>query len=53
MIQPLRRRHFWIWVALSVTLVVLFVAGLAVRRTPGGPNPSFRVAQPVRVEQHR
>jgi hypothetical protein len=40
MIQPLRRRHFWIWVFLSLFLSALFVAGLIVRRpaTPENPN---------------
>ena len=32
MIQPLRRSHLWIWIALAILLPILFVAGLAARR---------------------
>ena len=28
MIQPLRRLHLWIWVAMSLALAVLFIASL-------------------------
>ena len=32
MIQPLRRSHLWIWIALTVSLPILLVAGRAARR---------------------
>jgi hypothetical protein len=40
MIQPLRRSHFGIWIALAVTLPILLVAGLSGRRdtTPNNSN---------------
>ncbi len=41
MIQPLRRSHFWIWIALSVLLSVLFTAGLVVRRPTTPKNPTL------------
>lgn len=31
MIRPLRRSHFWIWVALAVLLPSLFTVGLLAR----------------------
>ena len=38
MIRQLRRRHRGIFIALAVALVVLFIAGLAVRPNPPAPN---------------
>lgn len=40
MVEPLRRSHFGIWIALSALLSVLFAAGLIVRRptTPKNLN---------------
>lgn len=45
MTAPLRRWHFWIWIVLCLALVVLFIAGLAVR--PSGPaaNPTLHWEQ--------
>jgi hypothetical protein len=40
MIQPLRRTHFWIWIALAVLLPILFTAGLLVRETTAPNNPA-------------
>jgi len=40
MIQPLRRSHLWIWIALAVSLPVLFAAGLAARRDTTPNNPA-------------
>ena len=40
MIQPLRRSHLWIWIALAVLLPVLFAAGLAARRDTTPDNPA-------------
>jgi hypothetical protein len=42
MIQPLRRAHFRIWVALAALLWVIFLAGLLARRTTTPPNPALR-----------
>jgi hypothetical protein len=42
MIQPLRRRHFSIWILLTSLLVVLFTAALAVRRPTTPTNPALR-----------
>ena len=39
MIQPLRRRHFGIWIVLTVLLGILFTAGLMARRPTTPPNP--------------
>lgn len=41
MIQPLRRTHFRVWVALAVLLYAVFLAGLLVRRTATPPNPTL------------
>jgi hypothetical protein len=38
MIQPLRRAHFRIWVALAVVLYTVFVAGLLGRRSATPAN---------------
>lgn len=40
MTAPLRRWHFWIWIALCATLAILFIAGTAARRPGPAPNPS-------------
>ena len=40
MIQPLRRRHYGIWIVLTMLLSVLFAAGLMVRRPTTPNNPS-------------
>ena len=45
MIQPLRRAHFRIWVALVVVLYTVFVAGLLVRRSATPPNPNLNWEQ--------
>jgi len=45
MIQPLRRSHFGIWVALPLILAVLFVAGLVSRRTAQPPNAEWHWQQ--------
>jgi hypothetical protein len=41
MIQPLRRAHFRIWVALAVLMYAVLLAGLLVRRTTTPPNPTL------------
>jgi hypothetical protein len=41
MIQPLRRAHFRIWVALAVLLYAVLLAGLLVRRSTIPPNPTI------------
>jgi hypothetical protein len=41
MIQPLRRAHFLIWIALAVVMYVIFIAGLLARRTTTPPNPAL------------
>ncbi len=54
MIQPLRRQHRFMITVLAVILVVLFVAGLLVRRTiPANPYlPEAVLTSPsVRNEQ--
>jgi hypothetical protein len=43
MITPLRRTHFWIWIALAAILPVLMVAGLASRRVTTPINPQFQL----------
>jgi hypothetical protein len=40
-IQPLRRNHFRIWIALAVVLYAVFVAGLLARRSATPPNPNL------------
>jgi len=40
MMQSLRRAHFRIWLVLPVILVLLWVAGLAARRTATPVNPA-------------
>ena len=45
MIQPLRRKHFWIWIGLAVLLPILFVAGLATRRATTPNNPAVHWEQ--------
>lgn len=45
MIQPLRRRHFPIWVALSVCIAALFTAGLIVRQPTAPPNRDLHWGQ--------
>jgi hypothetical protein len=37
-IQPLRRAHRWIWLALSLLLPAVFIAGIAARRSTTPPN---------------
>jgi len=44
-IQQLRRAHFRIWVALTVALFAVFVAGLIARRDSTPPNPNFHWEQ--------
>ena len=39
MIQPLRRSHLWIWIALAVSLPILFAAGLVSRKETIPNNP--------------
>jgi hypothetical protein len=39
MIQPLRRSHLWIWIAIAALLPVLFTAGVIVRRDTTPTNP--------------
>jgi hypothetical protein len=41
MIQPLRRSHFWTWVALAVLLPALLALGLAARRSTTPVNPAL------------
>jgi hypothetical protein len=41
MIQPLRRRHFQVWLLLPLLIAGLFAAGLLVRRPTLSPNPNF------------
>jgi hypothetical protein len=41
MIQPLRRRHFGIWIVLTTLLGALFAASLMVRRPTTPNNPSI------------
>ena len=41
MIQPLRRTHFWAWVALAVLLPALLVLGLSARRSATPANPEL------------
>ena len=43
MIAPLRRTHFWIWIALAAILPALLIAGLANRRTTTPVNPQFQL----------
>ena len=45
MIQPLRRAHFRVWLALAVVLYAVFVAGLAARRSTTPRNPSLHWEQ--------
>jgi hypothetical protein len=45
MIRPLRRAHFRIWLALSICLYALFVAGLLARRAAAPPNPQLQWEQ--------
>lgn len=40
MIQSLRRRHFSLIVLLAIALVVIFIAGIIVRK-PAPTNPQF------------
>ena len=40
MIRPLRRRHYGIWIALTIVLSALFTAGLMARRPTTPNNPS-------------
>jgi hypothetical protein len=41
MTRPLRRAHFYIWMALPPILAALLIAGLAVRRETMPVNPAF------------
>ena len=41
MIQPLRRAHLRIWIALAVLLYAVLLAGLLARRTSTPPNPTL------------
>ncbi|MBN9656744.1 MAG: hypothetical protein J0H49_01120 [Acidobacteria bacterium] len=41
MIQPLRRAHRWIWLALAVLLPLLFTAALVARRATTPRNADF------------
>jgi hypothetical protein len=41
-IQPLRRAHFRIWIALAVVMYAVFIAGLLARRSATPPNQSLR-----------
>jgi hypothetical protein len=45
MMQPLRRAHFRIWLALAVALCTVFITGLLVRRTTTPPNPNLHWEQ--------
>ena len=45
MIQPLRRSHLWIWIALAVLLPVLFAAGLVSRQGTTSNNPGVHWEQ--------
>jgi len=40
MTRPLRRAHRWTWLVLAVLLPALYVAALAVRRSPTPVNPN-------------
>ncbi len=42
MIQPLRKAHLRIWLALTVILYAVFAAGLLARRSSTPPNPNLR-----------
>ena len=42
MIQPLRRNHLWMWIALAILLPALLAAGLAARRDTTPDNPAVR-----------
>lgn len=42
MIQPLRRAHFRIWVALAAIVYAVFLAGLLLRRTTTPVNSSLQ-----------
>jgi len=42
MIQPLRQAHRRIWILLPVVLLIVFVAGLVVRRPSTPVNPNVR-----------
>jgi len=41
MIQPIRRYHLRIWLALAVLLPALFLASLWARREPAPSNPGI------------
>jgi hypothetical protein len=45
MIQPLRRKHFLIWIGLAVLLPILFAAGLVNRRATTPNNPAVHWEQ--------
>jgi hypothetical protein len=45
MTQPLRRRHFLIWIGLAVLLSILFAAGLVNRRATTPNNPAVHWEQ--------
>jgi len=45
MIQPLRRKHFLVWIALAVLLPILFAAGPVNRKVTTPNNPSVRWEQ--------
>ena len=45
MIQPLRRKHFLIWIVLAVLLPTLFAAGLVNRRATTRNNPAVHWEQ--------
>ena len=39
MTQPLRRFHFWAWLAIAIVIVTGFVASLLARRSTTPANP--------------
>ena len=45
MIQPLRHKHFLIWIGLAVLLPILFAAGLLGRRTSTPDNSAVHWEQ--------
>ena len=42
MIQPLRTVHRWIFIALAVILIVIFIAAIRAQRAPIPNNPGKR-----------
>ena len=41
MTRPLRRAHYWIWIALSISLPALLILALTARRPTTPANPAI------------